>query len=305
MGDGYTEQYMETGTGKYETDMRTAADHFFSVYPLSQYRNYFNIYMVTAISNEEGISIRSPRTDVDTKFETLWEGAGSTGISCNYSTVIEYVNAVSELSLSELDNVTVLLPINKYIYAGTCMMRLYSNQRSGQGFSISMCPVGSSFREIVVHESAGHGFAKLTDEYIHYVRETYPEEDKADDIIGKSYDWYENIDFYPDIMQTTWSGFANNPKYSMVGTFEGAQMYGKGIWRPEENSCMNNNVLYFNAPSRWAQVRRIMYLAGFNYSFAQFLQDDVVPAYPRTRSYVEKFVPLAPPIIEFKKSPAP
>jgi hypothetical protein len=62
---------------------------------------------------------------------------------------------------------------------------------------------------------------------------------------------------------------------------------------------MNENDLYFNAPSRWAQVRRIMYLAGFNYSFVQFLQDDVVPVYPTsTRSSVEKFVPLAPPVIK-------
>jgi hypothetical protein len=84
----------------------------------------------------------------------------------------------------------------------------------------------------------------------------------------------------------------------MVGTFEGAYMYGKGIWRPEYNSCMNNSIPYFNAPTRWAQVRRIMHLAGFDYSFAQFLQEDLIPEYPaETRSKTEDFRPLAPPII--------
>jgi len=64
---------------------------------------------------------------------------------------------------------------------------------------------------------------------------------------------------------------------------------------------MNNSVLYFNAPSRWAIVRRIMYLAGIDYSFEQFLQDDVVPAYPtstRSSSVDKPFVPLAPPVLK-------
>jgi hypothetical protein len=302
MGDGYTEQYMQKGAGKYETDMRTAVDHFFSVYPMSHYRNYFNVYMVAAISNEEGISVKSPRLNVDTKFKTLWEGEGSTGIDCDDETVFEYVDAIDELASVSAEDITVVLPINKYMYAGTCMM-YHATQRYGQGFSICMCPVGSSFRAIIVHESTGHGFAKLNDEYYNnHPKDTYPESKKASDIIRKGYDWFENTDFYSDIMLTTWSGFANNPKYSMVGTFEGAGTYGKGIWRPEQNSCMLNNVFYFNAPSRWAQVRRIMYLAGFSYTFAQFLQDDVVPPYPaQTRSSVEKFVPLASPVV--KKMP--
>jgi hypothetical protein len=100
---------------------------------------------------------------------------------------------------------------------------------------------------------------------------------------------------------TSWKGFAGSSKYMMVSTFEGSATYGKGIWRPEYNSCMNNNVSYFNAPSRWAQIRRIKQLAGFNYTFSQFLQDEAVPAYPTTpRRYIEKdFIPLAPPVVKF------
>jgi hypothetical protein len=49
-------------------------------------------------------------------------------------------------------------------------------------------------------------------------------------------------------------------------------------------------------------VRRIKKLAGLNYTFSQFLQDDVVPVYPTTtRRFDEKdFVPLAPPKISFR-----
>ncbi|MDR1523797.1 MAG: hypothetical protein LBS79_00880, partial [Tannerella sp.] len=299
MGDGYTSKDMIKSTGKYEQDMRAATEHFFSVYPYTDYKDYFNVYMVVAVSNEEGISIESPETKVDTKFETLWEGGLSTGIDCNAETVVEYVDEISDLETVELDDITVIMPINKYIYAGTCISYYGSHTDFGNGFSISMCPVGRVFKEVVVHESGGHGFAKLRDEYIYQWNETIPQEIKDRIINNKKYGWSENVDFYDDILLTSWKGFANNPKYSMVGTFEGACMYGKGIWRPEFNSCMNDNVFYFNAPSRWAQVRRLKKLAGFDYSFQQFLQDDVVPEYPTTvrSGRSEEFIPLAPPII--------
>jgi len=291
---------MNRGTGKYEQDMRTAVDHLFDVYPYSRYRDHFNIYMIAAISNQQGISNSSTSTHVDNKFETVWEGGNSTAINCNFDIVLAYLDAIPELESAYIHDITVILPINASIYAGTCYM-YYSNMFTdyGNGFSISLCPVGSHFKSIIIHEAGGHGFAKLSDEYIYYPKDEYPHEDKNSAKNMKKFGWYENIDFSADITQTSWKGFANLPKYDMVGTFEGANYYGKGIWRPEFNSCMNDNTLYFNAPSRWAQVRRIKKLAGINYSFSQFLLDDIVPEYPATKhSHVEKdFIPLAPPIV--------
>jgi len=307
MGDGYTVNDMDKGTGKYERDMRTAVDHFFSVYPYSRYRDHFNIFMIAAISNQQGISDKSTHTQVDNKFETIWEGGNSSAIDCNAEIVLDYLDAIPELesASAHIHDITVILPINASIYAGTCYM-YYSNMFTdyGNGFSISLCPVGSHFKSIIMHEAGGHGFAKLSDEYIYYPKDEFLEENKSKINVMKIAGWYENIDFFANITQTSWKGFANLPKYNMVGTFEGANYYGKGIWRPEYNSCMNDNVPYFNAPSRWAQVRRIKQLAGINYSFSQFLLDDIVPDYPATtRSYVEKdFIPLSPPILkDFKE----
>ncbi|MDR0700578.1 MAG: hypothetical protein LBG28_15380 [Tannerella sp.] len=304
MGDGYTSKDMAKGSGKYEQDMRAATEHFFSVYPYTEYRDYFNVYMVIAVSNEEGISVESTNTIIDTKFETRWEGGG-TGIDCNTDTVIEYLYEIPELETVDINDITVIMPINVYIYAGTCSMQYYGYNVTdfGNGFSISMCPVGPYFKETVVHEAGGRGFAKLLDEYVYFPKETIPDEEKEIyNYYKKKYGWCENIDFFNDILLTSWKDFANMPKYSMVDTFEGACLYGKGVWRPEYNSCMNDNVLYFNAPSRWAQVRRIKKLAGFSYSLSQFLQEDIVPEYPSALRSVdrdENFVPLAPPVIKF------
>ncbi len=297
MGDGYNIQRMTKTTGKYEVDMRAAMEHFFSVYPLSNYRDYFNVYMVVAVSEQEGMS--SPTKSVNTAFQSLWAGSGSTSISCNYTTVEQqYIPAIPALAGKPLGNMTVLMPINEYQYAGTC--RFVST-----GFSVSMVPVCSTFRNVVVHECCGHGFAKLADEYIRsgnsaaYITDA----DKATVLKWKNnYGFYPNVDLYDNIAQTGWRDFAGVAKYSMVGTWEGARYYGKGIWRPEYNSCMNNNVLYFNAPSRWAQVSRVMKLAGINYTLADFIRDEVVPAYPVTvsRSPEITSIPLGEPIAEME-----
>ena len=306
MGDGYTVKDMTKGSGKYEQDMRTATEHFFSVYPYTEYRDHFNVYMVVAVSNQEGISNKSTNTNVDTKFKTVWEGGHSTRITYNSENVFEYLYPFAEtahLNLNkDINDLTVIIPINEYVYAGTCYMSIYnqiSDPGFGEGFSVCLCPVGSSFKKIVVHEAGGHGFSKVTDEYYidYHDTETIPDGEKEEIIDFKQFGWCVNVDFYENIMQTNWKGFANNPKYSMVSTFEGAQGYGYGIWRPEFNSCMNDNVLYFNAPTRWAQVRRIKKLAGFAYSFSQFLQDDVVPQYPSSLKRTDAQTPLAPPVM--------
>ena len=292
-GDGYTLAEMARGTGKYETDMRRAAEAFFSVYPYSAYRSYFDVYMLTAISEEAGMSCVSPSETVDTKFSTLWQGV-STSISCDDGAVRDWLTRVTALTGRRMQDLTVVMPINRAVYAGTCLMWT-------DGFSISMIPVGSSFDKLVVHEAGGHGFAKLLDEYVYYETEI-PAKTRSEIESFKNFGFYINADFSPDISQTTWRDFAARPDYPMVGTYPGAGTYRSGIWRPEENSCMNDNVAYFNAPRRWAQIRRIRRLAGEpDYTFDAFLLEDQRPAYPvGTRSGIgdlSRFVPSGPPVV--------
>ncbi len=294
LGDGYTLGEMgRHGDGKYETDMRAAADHFFSVYPYSAYRDHFNVYMVTAISEEAGMSSVTPPVNIDTKFGTRWSGGNSTSIVCSEADVRDYVSAVTDMTGKRTQDMTVIMPINSAVYAGTCMMWT-------DGFSVAMIPVGTKFGKVVVHEAGGHGFAKLIDEYI-YNESVIPPNLKNEVMAYKPFGFYINADFSDNILETTWSGFANHPKYPMVGIYAGAYMYRMGIWRPEQNSCMNDNVLYFNAPSRWAQMKRMYELAGIPYSFDQFLEEDEIPPYPAAAklaiSYAEPFIPTGPPIV--------
>ncbi len=298
MGDGYVASELASG-GKYERDVFTAMEAFFSVYPFTHYREYFNVWMVGAVSNESGLSYENPRKNVDTVFRSLWEGpaSGSTGIECNETRVRNYAALVASASGKPLDEITTIIPINDDVYAGTC----YMGDERGSNFSISLCPTGSAYEQVVVHEAGGHGFGKLMDEYIYYPNQQIPSDYR--NVLAyykETMGWYANIDFASNIYHTSWADFADLEDYPMVSTFEGSYMFGRGIWRPEYNSCMNNNVYYFNAPSRYAQMQRIHDWGDVPYTFEDFLEDDIIPPYPSQQRAIGQgvsapFVPLGLP----------
>ena len=76
-------------------------------------------------------------------------------------------------------------------------------------------------------------------------------------------------------------------------------LYTKGVWRPEYTSCMWDNRMYYNAPSREAIVRRIFKASGKTFSLTDFYANDKVKSdnTVKSRNYVEKFVPLTPPVM--------
>lgn len=55
-------------------------------------------------------------------------------------------------------------------------------------------------------------------------------------------------------------------------------MHSRGVFRSEYNSCMNNDVPYYNTVSRESIVRRIMTYAGEDFSFEDFVAKDDINA---------------------------
>lgn len=305
MGDGYTEEEVNT-TGQYQSEIEEAVEDFFSIYPYKEFREYFNVWMVVGISQESGVTTGS--TKKDTRFRANITGNG-TEINCHYNTVTEYATSIP--GLPEKDELTVILILNSPKYAGTCMM-------TAAGYSISMCPriangkPGANARAVITHEAGGHGFAKLCDEYRYY-KQTFPEENAMSiKYWQQNFRAQMNVDFTDDLTEIVWKDFLKYDKYkapaafSPVGAYEGSCMYEYDIWRAEENSCMNNNIDYFNAPSRWEIVRRIMDLSGESSKYASedkvfewFVANDNPPQPTHTRSAASMydFVPLGRPIL--------
>lgn len=289
MGDGFIDKDMDNG-GKYEQRMRSAMEHFFSIEPYKSFRDRFNVYMVKAVSKNEGIG-----SGIETVFSTEY-GEG-TYVGGNDKLCLQYACKIPGIPTSGY-RVHIIVAVNDTKYAGTCFM--YSNN-----MCVGYCPYTNGddeqYAQIIHHEVGGHGFGKLADEYRY--SGTIPEEEKADNIEwAANYGFYRNVDFTKDPTQIKWKSLLENPDYSgLVGIYEGGATYQFGVWRSTYTSIMVNNVGEFNAVSRQAIYRRIMEFSGEDYSEQKFLEYDVINR-TKTKSPLmdekidENFIPLAPPV---------
>lgn len=290
MGDGFTRKDMDLG-GTYEQVVQQAVDYFFSIEPYTTYRDYFHVYRVVAESEEAGVGEKGSLKTVRNKFSTAF-GSG-TEVTCNAELIFEYAGKVEELPKDA--PLTVIVVLNSTKYAGTTY--LYSD-----GNSIALCPMSDKpspddFEGLVHHEAGGHGFGFLCDEYVYYDR-NIPDDEKRNIKEWQALGFQMNLDFTESLSDILWKDFIGRQKYEPVGAFEGGAQYRYGVWRSEKNSCMNNNIPYFNVQSRQSIVRRIMNLSGLDFSIQQFIEKDNPVYFPEaavTRAAAE-FIPLGNPV---------
>lgn len=296
MGDGFTWENLTVG-GYYETCLKKAVEHFFSIEPYKTYRNCFNVYMVAAVSEEAGIGNSNQPGKIKNKFESVY-GMG-TAISCNNDLVFEYARKIE--NLPEGKPVTVVLVLNDDKYAGTAV--LYAD-----GNSIALCPMSTEdapndFEGIVHHEAGGHAFGFLCDEYVYY-QQPIPANRKQEVLAWQELGFQMNLDFTGNASTVLWKDFIGQTGYEEAGIYEGGFEYQYGVWRSEENSCMNNNISYYNVQSRWSIVQRIMQLSGQTCSIEEFMARDlaVPPAIVSKACVTQEFVPLGKPQWIFEPS---
>lgn len=246
MGDGFLDTEIEDGT--YDKVMEKAMENLFTEEPLKSLKNYFNVYAVTAVS-------RSNRFDgYNTAFGCQIAGGMSTLISGNDKNVIEYIQCIEGIDLYETLAVVIL---NSPAYAGTTYFGYYDNTNQITELAIAYCPIiydleNESFRQVLVHEAVGHGFAKLEDEYSYEENGEIPSSEMNSVKMLQSYGWAQNVDFTQDENTILWSPFLKDSRYTSesIGIYEGACTYMSGVYRPTEDSMMNTNTCGFNAPSR-------------------------------------------------------
>lgn len=253
MGDGFLDTNIANGT--YDEVMNKAMENLFTEEPLKSLQSYFNVYSVTAVS-------RSNKFDgYNTAFQCQMEGGMSTLITGNDENVIDYIQCVEGIDMSETLAVVVL---NSPLYAGTTYFGYYSENQVTE-LAIAYCPIiynleNDSFRQVLVHEAVGHGFAKLEDEYSYEENGKMPSDEINDVKVLQSYGWAQNVDFTQDENTILWSSFLKDSRYSSeeIDIYEGACTYMSGVYRPTEDSMMNTNTCGFNAPSRKAIYDMVM-----------------------------------------------
>ena len=300
MGDAYSDR--EIASGKYAEDLQTAAENFFSIEPYKSFRNMFNVYLVDVVSKNEGYA------DGHETALSGWFGEG-TSVGGDHQKAMDYAEAV--IGQSRMDNVMIIVIMNRDYYAGTCYMSGYDIFDYGYGYSISYFPVASDpdvYAELIHHETGGHGFAKLADEYSYEYKGAITEEERASLLDLAGYGWFKNVDLSSDPASVKWASFIQDERYEAehLGVYEGAFTYWTGVWRPTDNSIMRYNG-GFNAPSReaiWYKLHKLAYGNSWQYDREAFVAWDTAKgnivqyAPKRVGRGVEKALPpLAPPVL--------
>lgn len=296
LGDGFIQADFIEG-GAFDLAVAEAAEAIFNVEPYKTYREYFNIYKVAAFSVQRGATQTDRNITKNTAFSTAY--GGGSGMTTNDDKVFQYAQNVPGI---DLNKTSVILIVNDTRYAGTTM--LYSTGRS-----IAICPMNRNtqlpggFGHIVVHEAGGHGFGHLADEYTNDVA-TPPTADEIKELKQWfGFGFYRNVDLTNDVNQVKWHDFIGRAGYDAVNVFEGANYHKTGVWRSEYISCMDDNMYYFNAPSRAAIVERLLTIAGESYTLAGFVAKDAVKAPPAVlATRVTSTLPrLAPPVMKYTR----
>ncbi len=251
LGDGFIKEDLVVG-GDYDQKVKTLVDYLFSVPPFNRYKNVFNVYQVYAISNQRGALDRLDPQSTATKFKSYFPENDRLLQYGNYDTVSKYLDKV-------MPYWQVNLPV----------LLVNDSRYGGSGGGVAIVSVHSSMKSTFVHE-VGHTFARLADEYV----ETAREKDRP--LFATQF--YPNVDTSNNPATVKWKHYFNRPRYAgVVGIFEGGYYHAKGVYRPEENSVMRNNITTrnFNAPSREAIVRRIYEIMGKPFDLEAYFKEDL------------------------------
>ena len=293
LGDAFTADMIEDGV--FDDAVRTAVDAFFSIPPVSDFRDCFNIRSV-AVPSMSGSYFKG----ASTAFDCWWGDAASVG--GNDDLCRKYT--LEAIGGAAIDDAITIVLMNSPEYAGTTYMYSPSSGQYGRGWTVSYIPLCSdtdAFRFLVRHEAVGHGFAKLADEYAYEYNGHIPSDVVKRLKEKEKFGWWKNLDFTGERSDVKWTHFIEDERYASerVNVYEGGYGYWTGVWVPTWRSLMRADYGSFNPPSRMAVWQRIFSLAygtSWNSSYEYFVDYDCPPQ-PAVRSDEREYPHPASPVI--------
>ena len=282
LGDGYDAK--DISSGDYLTNIKQEVEYFFGIEPYTTYRDYFNVYTAFPLSTETGVG--TVNTIRYNRFNTTY--TGGVGLTADYDEIFNYALNAPTVTQDNLKQTLIIIVPNSTDYGGITQMW-------EDGSAIAFCPLSTygyplDSRGVIQHEAGGHGFGKLGDEYIYHNAFIdfcnclcCGHTDEFNN--AKNLGWYENLSLTGKMHEVPWSHLIFDNRYSdIVDIFEGGFMHNRGVFRSEQNSCMNNNIPYYSTISRKSIVKRIKRYAGETYSDEEFVANDRRDAGTVTRS---------------------
>lgn len=227
LGDGYRQAELAT---TFNEHAQRFTQHMFSAEgePYASYRKYINVCSLDLPSNQSGTDIPDENVQVDTALD----GNGSDNTRLGLVDDRKVDAALDRLLAGtriDPDFIAVSLNVNRWFNSGGRLM-VWSGGRAGKP-------------DVALHE-AGHSFHGLADEYGGNTgRYTGAEVRELNVTIDPSGARWKD-----------WLGY-EQPGVGRIGAYEGGRYYDKGIFRPSQNSKMNQVPALHNAPCMEKIVR--------------------------------------------------
>ena len=292
MGDGYSDRLIDDGS--YDDDMEKTMNAIFKDEPYASFRDFFNVYEVYAVSENEmpGESYTAFETNFFSEnLYNIKKYARIPDNNINETCVILLINQ----SFDQQSEYAIAFTWPGYIIAGDDEYDVTDYAKGGSLIELGRA-IGDDFPNVLAHEF-GIGFAKLGTESGSNDRSM--EEGEKEEILrlANNYGWYSNLDFTNDPTSIKWSKFLSDERYigTGIGIYEGGHYYMKGVWRPSQNSIMQYGMGMFNAPSREAIYKRIHRLAfgkDWQYDYETFVE------YDQKNIAAEKAAQAAPMVLQ-------
>lgn len=270
IGDVFTDIDIETGF--YRDVMEYAMETFFSVEPTKSYREYFNVYTVYAVSKKRQLS----ENWNDSALKTVADEFERAGVDLYPWAAEDYVAAAHTNSLYTC--ISIIVNANN---SGVTFMD------DNRNYAYSGFPYNNKtlFQNTFRHESIGHGFGLLGDEYSRRrpqdITGEIPASEKDNLLRAHQRGLFLNLSLTDDPKAVPWAHLIGHSRYPEVGIYEGGYVYERGVWRSEGSGIMRiSSDKYFNAFCRELLVKRILTLAGEEYSFEKFLEKDILSKQP-------------------------
>ena len=278
-GDGFTAENNTVG-GTLETYMKHLAEVTLSMEPYNKLKEYFNVWLIYAHSEREGTGYMSSE---GLKFSSYHPNPLRSTIC--YGDNDYAIRFAKEATGREVSSGTVAIIMNSSLYGGTCHFAIGGIYDSG--LAVGYTPAAWMMDLTYVHETLGHGFGHLDDEY---------------DASGQSTSYSYMGTYWPSggfganmdaTEEVRWSSFISDSRYSAenIGAYATSKRvsttFGSGYrdyYRPTANSVMRSQWdeggNRFNAPSREAIWQRVQLLANPEKQWESW-EDYVINGYDR------------------------
>ena len=229
LGDGYTKSQQGTYAGHAERLMNT----LFTVSPYKQYKKLFNIYRVDVASSQSGVSGAAGRNS--TKRTALGSHFYCDGVErllcANEKAAGQYAAKAS----NDVDAIAVVANTKKY---------------GGSGGPLTTVAGGNAGAGQILPHEMGHTTGKLGDTY------GYPYGTAK----GGPNPPYRNVSTHAKTAmrkrKADWYRWLNtkSPSGGRISTYQGANYYKKGYYRPSKDSLMRTLGKRFDSVGREAMI---------------------------------------------------